>query len=242
MFDMEYPSDLNKSSSDGPVAPEEPARKETARLRMQRGDRERAIIEGSAKFFAEVGFDGDTRELARRLGVAQPLIFKYFDNKEALVERVFREVVLSRWNPHWEYIIADRTKALKVRMLELYNDYAKTILSYEWVRIFLFSRLRGQPLSALYFKSMRERFHIPLAHEIRLEFKLPSVDEVPIQELEIELLRTLNEKIFYIGVRRWVYDMPVPDYIEDVIAAEVEIFFCGAPSALCGILKKVSQD
>jgi hypothetical protein len=53
-----------------------------------------------------------------------------------------------------------------------------------------------------------------------------------------ELARTLNEKIFYIGVRRWVYDMAVPDYIEDVVDAELEMFFSGAPSAMRRIIKK----
>ena len=216
----------------------EPLARKAGRSRMRRDEREHAIITESARFFAEVGFDGDTRELARRLGVTQPLIFKYFDSKEVLIERVFRDVCLSRWNPNWESIIADRSKSLKQRMVELYNDYAKTILSYEWVRIFLFSRLRGQPQSLLYLKWIRERFHLPLLVEIRREFKLPSVESVPIHELEIELLRTLNEKIFYNGIRRWVYDMAVPDYIEDVVDAELEMFFSGAPSAMRRIIKK----
>jgi hypothetical protein len=50
-----------------------PLAKKVGRSRMRRDEREHAIITESARFFAEVGFDGDTRELASG---SQPLIFK----------------------------------------------------------------------------------------------------------------------------------------------------------------------
>lgn len=68
--------------------------------RMKREERDREIAQAAVAFFAEVGFDGDTRELARRLGVTQSLIFRYFPTKAALIERVYQEVYVGRWNPY----------------------------------------------------------------------------------------------------------------------------------------------
>ena len=57
--------------------------------RMSGPERERMIALEAVRFFAEVGFDGDTRELARRVGVTQSLMYKYFPNKAALIDRVY---------------------------------------------------------------------------------------------------------------------------------------------------------
>src|ERR1700738_4338665 len=70
-------------------------------------DGEREIIEGSIRFFAEVGFDGGLRELALRLGITHQNLFRYFPTKEALIERVYKEVYLDRWQPEWEAVLHD---------------------------------------------------------------------------------------------------------------------------------------
>ncbi len=42
----------------------------------------------TTEFFADEGFNGDTRELARRLGVAQPLLYRDFPSKDDLIKEV----------------------------------------------------------------------------------------------------------------------------------------------------------
>ena len=59
------------------------------------------IVNEAIRYFAEVGFSGQTRELARRIGVTQSLIFRYFPTKEDLIDRVYQEGYLRRWNPYW---------------------------------------------------------------------------------------------------------------------------------------------
>ena len=74
-----------KTTAEGPNTPV------VARPRAQRlspGEREALIVAGAVRYFAEAGFAGDTRSLAQHLGVGQPLLFKYFPTKEALIERV----------------------------------------------------------------------------------------------------------------------------------------------------------
>ena len=66
------------------------------RQRLGRDERERLIVEGAVRFFAEEGFEGQTRRLAARLGITQPLLYRYFPSKRALVERVYQEVFVRR--------------------------------------------------------------------------------------------------------------------------------------------------
>jgi hypothetical protein len=57
-----------------------------ARVRLTREAREKLIVDGAVRFFAEVGFGGQTRELARQLRMSQSLLFKYFPTKVDLID------------------------------------------------------------------------------------------------------------------------------------------------------------
>src|ERR1700694_4051807 len=113
------------------------AAQKSRRTRLATDERERLIARGAVAFFCEVGFGGQTRELAKRLGVTQPLLYRYFPNKEALIERVYREVYLNRWDPRWEELLDDRTRPARERILALYRDYAQGGLSYVWIDFFV---------------------------------------------------------------------------------------------------------
>src|SRR5258708_34703088 len=96
--------------------------------RLPRSERERLIVEGAVKFFAEVGFGGDTRQLAKRLGITHPLLFRYFRNKDALIERVYETVFLGSWNTYWEVQLANLAIPLRERMLTVYKSLAASIV------------------------------------------------------------------------------------------------------------------
>ena len=87
------------------------------RRRLRPEDRERKIVDGAVAFFAEVGFDGGLRDLAKRLGITHQNLFRYFPTKEALIERVYQEVYLSRWQPEWETVLHDPAKSLERRLI-----------------------------------------------------------------------------------------------------------------------------
>ena len=195
--------------------------------RLPRAERERHIVQEAIKFFAEVGFGGDTRELAKRLHVTHPLLFRYFPSKDALIERVYQEVYIGRWNPYWELIIADRSLPIRARMTQFYKLYAKTILAYEWVRLFMFSGLKGADMNRRWFALVGSRIVAPLCREIRAEYGLPDAQQVPLTEKELELVWGVNSRVFYFGVRKYVYGMQVPSDIDALIEAEVDTFFDG---------------
>ena len=111
----------------------------SSRRRLPPAERERQIVDGAIRYFAEVGFEGQTRELARRLGITQPLLFRYFPTKDDLIDRVYEEVYLSRWKDEWPNGLKDRSLTLEERLVRYYEDYGSAIFNYEWVRIFMFS-------------------------------------------------------------------------------------------------------
>jgi len=117
------------------------------KIRLTSQEREKQIVLAAVEFFAEVGFSGDTRQLARRLGVTQSLIYKHFPTKDALIDKVYEEVYVGRWNPFWETVIQDRSIPLEERLVSLYIEYSKAALTRDWVRIFMFSGLRGESIN-----------------------------------------------------------------------------------------------
>lgn len=194
-------------------------------------------MEEAVRFFAEVGFDGDTRELARRMGVTQSLIFKYFPNKATLIERVYQEVYVGRWNPYWEVIIADRSIPLQERLTRLYGDYAKTALTWDWVRLFMFSGLRGEAINQRYLQFLRSRVLEPVATEIRADLGLPAPDVVPLTVAEIELVWGINARIFYFGQRRWIFNVPLEGDIDELIRLTISHFIAGAQAVVPSLVQ-----
>jgi AcrR family transcriptional regulator len=201
--------------------------------RLSREDREKAIVDAATAFFAEVGFSGQTRELAARAGITQSLLYRHFPTKDALIERVYRSVFLSKWNPEWEKWISDRNTPLEKRLTRFYIDYTGTIMSYEWIRLFLFSGLDGRTeLTRRYLRFMHQRIWWRIIAEIRHHSKGPSLDIQPITVIEVELVWAFIASIFHIGLRRFVFGITFPEDMDDIIADKVRGFLNGAPAAM----------
>jgi AcrR family transcriptional regulator len=209
----------------------------TPRRRLKREDRDREIAQAAVAFFAEVGFDGDTRELARRMGVTQSLIFRYFPSKAALIERVYQEVYVGRWNSYWESIIADRSIPLQTRLLRFYKDYARVALTYDWVRIFMFSGLRGENINTRYLEFLRSRVLEPIAKELRVELGLPGFEEVPLTEGEVELIWGINARVFYLGQRLWIFNAPLTLDIDQIIDQTITSYLAGAKQTIPDLIR-----
>ena len=209
---------------------------EAARTRLSGVAREQHITAEAIRFFADVGFGGDTRELAKRLGVTQSLLYKYFPNKEALINRVFEVVYMGRWNPLWESVIQDRSVPMQDRLTRLYVEYAKAALTRDWVRIFMFSGLRGEDINRKYLAILRKRILEPIAIELRHDLGLPPVNELPLTSAEVELVWSINARVFYFGQRQWIFDVPLEDGLDDMIALTVEHFLAGARVVLPRLL------
>ena len=199
------------------------------RRRLPAAERERQIVEAAARFFAEHGFGGQTRELARGIGITHSAIFRYFPSKEALIDRVYEHVYVSRWNPDWTGLIRDRSQPIEARLLRFYREYAERIFDYVWVRIFVFSGLKGYDLAPRYLAIVRDRLIHPICAELRAELDLPSPEARPLSEREAEAVWALHGKVFYLAIRKFVYGWPIPADLDQTLADDVRIFLAGFP-------------
>lgn len=209
-------------------APAAPARK---RRRLTPEAREREIVEGAIQFFAEVGFGGGLRDLAKRLGITHQNLFRYFPTKETLIERVYLEVYFNRWQPEWEILLRDRSRPLATRLIDFYNAYLPVFFRYDWVRIFLFAGLKGVDIPRRYMSIIQTELVEPLALELREMAGRHS--DAPPSAQELEIAWGLHGELFYLAIRRWVYGLAVPDDdLSPLIKTSVTRFLDGAPAAL----------
>ncbi|MBA1149265.1 TetR/AcrR family transcriptional regulator [Ectothiorhodospiraceae bacterium WFHF3C12] len=202
------------------------------RRRLTPAEREKQIVDGAIRFFAEVGFEGQTRELAKRLGITQPLLYRYFPSKDSLIERVYLEVFVKRWQPGWDVLIVDRSRSLHDRLTQFYREYTRAIFNYEWVRIFMFAGLKGVNINERYLGIVREKLLRPVCTELREMAGLPSPEVVPLTEEELELAWDLHGGMYYMGIRQWIYHLSVPDDLDGHIDRVVGTFLRGAPETL----------
>lgn len=199
-----------------------------ARLRASKlssADREQMIVRSAVTYFAKHGFQGNTRDLARELGITQSLLYRYFPSKQALFDRVYAEVYLSRWNPFWEEMIQDRSRPIELRLMTYYQDYAKSMLQSEWVRLLVFAGLERAGINEKLFGLLRAKIYEPVVRECYaawgVEGATYDMDE------ETELVWALHASIFYIGMRKWIYASKVPRDLHETISALVESFMHG---------------
>jgi hypothetical protein len=106
----------------------------------------------------------------------------------------------------------------------------------------MFAGLKGADIHRRFFALATERIVKPLCAEIRHEFAQPEPARVPITPTEVELVWGLNSRVFYFGVRKYVYGMPVPDNLEPLIDAEVAIFFDGVKGTLKALLSDEGNE
>lgn len=210
--------------------------KQPKRLRLSPEEREKQIVQEAIRFFAEVGFDGQTRELAKRLGVTQPLLYRYFPTKQDLIDRVYEEVYLTRWKPIWEDWIKDRTQPLPDRLKRFYHEYYPVIVNYEWMRIFFQAGMRNVGFNRRYLKLVREHIFLPLCAEIRHEFGLPDTGKLPVSDAELELYWGLHGSIIYDGIRKYIYGLDVPSDVAPTIDAKIDAFIGGLKPILQRVL------
>jgi len=154
-----------------------------------------------------------------------------------LIERVYQEVYVGRWNSYWESIIADRSMPLQTRLLRFYKDYARVALTYDWVRIFMFSGLRGENINNRYLEFLRSRVLEPIAKELRVELGLPGFEEAPLTEEEVELTWAINARVFYLGQRLWIFNAPLTLDIDQIIDQTITSYLAGAKQTIPDLIK-----
>jgi AcrR family transcriptional regulator len=209
--------------------PKAPAK---VRQRFSTAEREQQILAGAITFFSARGLEGQTRDLAKEIGITHPLLYHYFPTKQALIERVYEEVYLGRWKREWEVWLDDASTPLEDKLLRFYLDYAATILTPEWVRIFVFSGLADGSIPDQYLALLKKKLFPRILRETRRHLGL--LEKAPVTERETELMWSLHGGIFYIGIRQWVYGQPGPVNLQQVVTDRVQSFLLSVPAIFAG--------
>lgn len=224
-------ADPIRTASEAPTtASQAPA----ARKHLPPGEREERIVDEAALFFAEVGLEGRTRDLAARMGVSQALIYRYFPSKDALIERVYQTVFGDRWNPDWNTLLADTSRPLADRLIEFYCAYAAGF-NYVSMRLFMLSGLFNKGLAERYSFRITDLIFRPVIAELRMDAKQPDLTTQAMTRGERELAMVLHGGIAFLGIRKFVYQMPLPENLDDVVALHVHTFLERADRVISAI-------
>lgn len=205
---------MDRSGIDSPSAT---APEPGDRRRLPPEERRRQIVEGAVAFFADVGLEGKTRDLAARLGVTQSLLFNYFANKADLLEAVYEHVYLDRLSEEWPALLTDPSRPIRARIVTFYAEYSKLIFQYEWMRIFMFSGLAGAEWNRRYLEHLGTVILRPLLDEMRAAAPGP-------ERPQMEDIWNLHGGIVYIGIRQHIYQMPCPDDPSEAIERAIDRF------------------
>jgi AcrR family transcriptional regulator len=202
-----------------------PKRARTKQRRLSPDDRRQEFVAKATEFFAEEGFGGGTRALARRLGVTQPLLYRYFPSKDDLIKEVYRTVYLEPFDSGWEKLLADRPRPLRDRLKEFYGAYTSVIFSRTWLRIYFYSGLKGLEINRSYVGIVRDKILTRIVRECRHESGLPS--QAKPSSAELEMAWVFHSGIFYYGVRKFIYEAPVLENKQQMINDAVDGFLAG---------------
>jgi AcrR family transcriptional regulator len=204
-------------------ASSKPVRSKQKRLSPQ--DRRKEFVAKATEFFAEQGFDGGTRDLARRLGVTQPLLYRYFPSKDDLIREVYRTVYLEPLDTGWEKLLTDRSRPIRDRLREFYDAYTNVIFTRKWLRIYLYSGLKGLDINRWYVGVVRDKILTRIIKECRHEAGLPMQAKPTASELEMAWV--FHGGIFYYGVRKYIYESAVLEDKEQMIGDALDVFLTG---------------
>jgi AcrR family transcriptional regulator len=193
--------------------------------RLSPDDRRKEFVAKATEFFSEEGFGGGTRALARRLGVTQPLLYRYFPSKDDLIKEVYRTVYLDPLDSGWEKLLGDRSRPIAERLKEFYEAYTRVIFSRTWLRIYFYSGLKGLEINRSYVGIVRDKILSRIIRECRHEVGLPAQNRPTAAELEMAWV--FHSGIFYYGVRKFIYESPVLESKEQMISDAVDAFLAG---------------
>ena len=202
----------------------------TAGLRLDPIVRRQQILDAAISYFAEAGFGVQTRELSRRLGVSQPLLYRYFPSKQDLISAVFEAVFMSQWRNEWIIELQDRKVPLRERLLAFYLQYAGATYRPEWIRIYMYAGLADMDLNRDYLALVRKKLLIVMCAEFRHTFMPQAIADnlPPISAREIELLWTLHGGMFYWAIRRNIFNIKSVTPFETRTTDAIDLFLAGA--------------
>lgn len=200
------------------------------RRRMSPDDRKMVILREARAYFAEKGLGAGTTELARRIGITQPLLYRYFPTKDALIDSVYEGLLPRDLFPNWETLLDDDSMPVRDRLKTFYCDYFTSVLTYEHVRLFLFSGLSNTSFNARYYKMLSERIFRRIALALRREYGGVEGAATATAD-ELEMVQSLHATIYHTAYRQWVHGERLDGDIRELLSKKIDFCLDGAERA-----------
>lgn len=202
--------------------------------RLAGGERRRRIVAAAALAFADKGFSTSTRALADDLEVTQALLYRYFPSKEALIEAVFESWFLDPGVRADPAVLEDRSVPLAERLGTFYVAFFAA-MSEVRLRLFLRAALDQLPLPARYASRLDEGALWPVLGALRAEAGLTGLADLPPRRGEREVAMMLHGTVVFLGIRKYIYRIALPEPLADLIMMQARVFAPGAVAAVRGL-------
>jgi AcrR family transcriptional regulator len=186
------------------------------------------ILEEACGFFADHGFAGGTSDLAKRMGISQPLMYRYFPTKEQLLREVYKHVfpVANSWRA-WKRLLRDTSLPLRTRLVRFFLEYAEITWNYRVMRLLLWAGLSRPDLSRHYTGDLHGQIFPAIIRAIRVECGRPATGGI--REIELEMAHSLHGAMYYLlGIRRWIHTRPFRGDVAKAVEFRVDLFIDGA--------------
>jgi AcrR family transcriptional regulator len=203
------------------------AGKAKPRKRLSPSEREKLLLDGAIQYVTKYGFSFSTRDLALYLGVSQSLLYKYFSSKQVLIEKIYDTIYLGRWNREWDEILTDRNLSIATRLERYLLDYATVVMREDWVRMLLLCAFEEPGVPQQYIEMLHCRIFEVWLDEHLLALGFSHIPNPKDWDMALEMIWGFHSSIFYLGVRIWVYQMPVKLPAKDMIVARLQAFLPG---------------
>jgi AcrR family transcriptional regulator len=186
-------------------------------------ERQASIIAAAASLFAANGFKGTTtKAIARRAGISEALVFKYFPTKQALYAAILAEKV------QLGQLLATVEEAAKkqddARVFTLVaSHHIRRGSDPTLLRLLLFSALEGHELSDMFFRNQHRIFYDYLAGYIARRTRDGAFRRVdPLLAARAFIGMVVHHRLLH-----EIFGVPVHQVPEDSVAAYVTLFLDG---------------
>lgn len=208
-------------------------------VRISGSERKASILESATALFAAKGFNGTkTREIAKRAGVSEALVFRHFPTKDHLYA-----AILAEQSPV-PGLLADIRKLTKQDDdLAVFTYIAKAIVykvpDPNLMRLLLFSALEGHELSDMFFKKHVRVFYDFLGGYIDQRIREGVFRPVP----PLVAARAFMGMLIYHRLLSQLFGVTVPQPLEQIVDTFVMVFLNGLrmPNRKKGRTKQVKS-
>lgn len=196
---------------------------------MPASERRAQILSKAYEFFAEYGLTAQTRALADACGVSQRLLYSVFPSKAALIQAVYEADIAGVFKAIWFVQLRDRSKPIKQRLNTFYKEYYSTVLTRQWMRLFLYASLAEVEMASTYIASIITQLLEIVVEEAAHDAGLDLPADHSAQQ---EIGWILHGAVSHLAIRRHIYRNASHIDADHVIALQIDSFLAGLPALL----------